>query len=215
MRLDEADQFDVLLFGLGAEDTQAVFNQRVEVELHIVEFDLPGFEFGDIKNFVDQCQQFVAGAVDGLHVVTLFNREWCTQQQFGHAQHAIHRGADLVTDLRQEFGLGIDLGVAGRQVAADAEAIFGDAALALAQGNAHQQTAEADERQQRGDQSMGFDQGQPQQGGQDDQRAEIEHHHGCHEQACRAIAFLPVIDADEQHGQACEGDQSVGDEVQR
>ncbi len=49
LRLDEADQFDVLLFGLGAEDAQAVFDQCVEVELHIVQFDLPGFEFGDVE----------------------------------------------------------------------------------------------------------------------------------------------------------------------
>ncbi len=39
--LDKADQLDVLLLGLGAENTQAVFDQRVEVELHIVQFDLP------------------------------------------------------------------------------------------------------------------------------------------------------------------------------
>ncbi|MNO83036.1 hypothetical protein D3C76_743260 [compost metagenome] len=39
--LDEADEFDVLLFGLGAEDAQTVFDQRIEVELHVVQFDLP------------------------------------------------------------------------------------------------------------------------------------------------------------------------------
>ncbi|MNV51890.1 hypothetical protein D3C71_1439550 [compost metagenome] len=176
---------------------------------------MPGFEFGDVENFVDQRQQLVAGAMDGLHIVTLFDREWRTQQQFGHAQHAIHRRADLVADLRQELGLGVDLGVAGRQVAADAEAIFGDAALTLAQGDAHQQAADANEREQSGDQAVGFDQGQPEQSGQDDQRAEVEHHHRRHEQPRRAIAFLPVTGADEQHGQARKGDQTVGDDVQR
>ncbi len=54
----------------------------------------------------------------------------------------------------------------------------------------------------------GCHQGQPQQCRQDDQRAEVEHHHGRHEQPRRAIAFLPVIDADEQHAQASQGDQA-------
>ncbi|MNO78453.1 hypothetical protein D3C76_695890 [compost metagenome] len=212
--LNEADQFDVLLLGLGAEDAQAVFDQGVEIELHIIQFDLSGLEFGNVENFVDQGQQFVAGAVDGLHIVALLDRQWRAQQQLGHAQYAVHRGADLMADLRQELGLGIDLGVAGRQVATDAETSFGDAALAFAQGNAHQQATDADEHQQGGDQVMGFDQGQPQQGGQDDQGAQVEHHHGRHEQPRRAIAFLPVIGADEQHAQAGQCDQCVGDDVQ-
>ncbi|MNN07511.1 hypothetical protein D3C81_1203380 [compost metagenome] len=120
-----------------------------------------------------------------------------------------------MADFRQELGLGVDLGVAGRQVTTDAEAVFGDASLALAQCDAHQQAADADERQQCGDQAMGFDQGQPQQSRQDDQCPEVEHHHGRHEEASRAITFLPVIGADEQHGQASQGDQAVGNEVQR
>ncbi|MCY1184641.1 hypothetical protein D9M73_253510 [compost metagenome] len=74
MRLDEADQLDVLLLGLGAEDAQAVFDQRVEVELHVIQLNLSGLEFGNVENFVDQCQQFVAGAVDRLYVVALLDR---------------------------------------------------------------------------------------------------------------------------------------------
>ncbi len=74
LRLDEADQLDVLLLGLGAEDAQAILDQCIEVELHIVQFDLSGLEFGDVENFVDQCQQLVASAVDRLHIVALLDR---------------------------------------------------------------------------------------------------------------------------------------------
>ncbi|MNH16872.1 hypothetical protein D3C78_702140 [compost metagenome] len=73
MRLSEADQLDILLFGLGAENTQAIFDQRVEVELHVVQLDLPGFELGDVEDLVDQCEQFITGAVDRLNVVALFD----------------------------------------------------------------------------------------------------------------------------------------------
>ncbi len=136
--LDKADQLDVLLFGLGAEDAQAVVDQRIEVELHVVQFDLPGFELGDIEDFVDQREQFVAGTVDGLHVVPLLHRQRRAQQQFGHAQHAVHGGADFVADLGEEFGLGGDFGIAGGQVAAEAETRLDNRPLTFAQGQAHQ-----------------------------------------------------------------------------
>ena len=136
LRLDKADQLDLLLFGLGAEDRQAVFDQGIEVELHVVQLDLPGFELGDVENFVDQGEQFVAGAVDGFHIVALLGRQRGAQQQLGHAQHAVHRGADFVADLGQEFGLGFQLGAAGGEVAAGAEVVLDDPPLALAEGHA-------------------------------------------------------------------------------
>ena len=215
LRLDKADQLDVLLFRFGAENAQAVFDQRIEIELHIVQFDLPGLELGDVQNLVDQCQQFIPGAVDGLYVVALLDRKWCAQQQFGHAKDTIHRGADFMADLGQKLGLGIDFGVAGGQVSADAEAVFGDAALAFAKGNAHQQTADANKCHECRDQALRLHQGQSQQGGQDNQCAEIEHHHGSHEQARRTIAFLPVPGAHEQHAETGEGDHCVGNDIQR
>ncbi len=213
--LDKADQLDVLLLGLGAEDAQAIFDQRIEVELHVVQFDLSGFQLGDIEDFVDQCEQFVTGAVDCLHIVALLYRQRRAQQQLGHAQHAVHGGADFVADLCQELGLGGDFGVAGRQLTAEVEACFDKGALALAQGQAHQQAAEADKAEQGNDQALRRQPREAKQGGQDDQYADVEHHHPRHEQPRRPVAFLPVIRRDKQHAQAGQGHQGVGDEVQR
>ncbi|MNZ58177.1 hypothetical protein D3C78_761790 [compost metagenome] len=152
--------------------------------------------------------------MDGLHVVALLDRQRRAQQQFGHAQYAVHGRADFMADFRQELGLGVDLGITCRQVTADAEAALDNAALAFAQGDAHQQAAQADEREQGHDQALWRDESQPQQCGQDDQRTGVEHHHGRHEQACRAITFLPVIGADEEHAQPGQGDQPIGHDVQ-
>lgn len=33
------------------------------VELHVIQLDLPGFELGNVENFVDQGQQFIARAL--------------------------------------------------------------------------------------------------------------------------------------------------------
>ncbi len=119
-----------------------------------------------------------------------------------------------MADLRQEFGLGGDFGVAGRQVAAEAEVVFGDGALAFAQGQAHQQATEADKAEQGDDQALWRHQRQAQQGRENNQRADVEDHHRQHEQARRAVAFLPVIGRDEQHAQAGQRHQGVGDDVQ-
>ena len=213
--LDEADQLDVLLLGLGPEDAQAVFDQGIEIELHVVQLDLPGFELGNVEDLVDQGQQLVAGAVDGLHVVALLDRQRRAQQQLGHAQHAVHRGADLVADLGQELGLGVDLGGAGGQVAAGAETVLGNVALALAQGHAHQQAGHAHHAHQGHDQPLGRHQCQAEQGGHDHQGAEVEDRHGGDETAGRAVALVPVVAADEQHAQAGQGHQGIGDDVQR
>ncbi|MNZ48447.1 hypothetical protein D3C78_661940 [compost metagenome] len=213
--LGEADQLDVLLFGLGAEDVQAVFDQGIEVELHIVQFDLSRLEFGNVENFVDQCEQFVAGAVDGLHVVTLFDRQWRAQQQFGHAQHAVHGRADFMADLGQELGLGIDFGIAGRQCAAGAEALFAHPPQALADRQVEQQAAGHRQPEQNAQQPGRRGAGQAKQGRQQHQPAQVEHHHGQAEQACRRITFVPVVAADQQHAHTAQGQQGVGHQVER
>ncbi|MNZ69932.1 hypothetical protein D3C78_882490 [compost metagenome] len=215
MRLDETDQLDVLLLGLGAEDAQAVFDQRVEVELHVVQFNLSGLEFGNVENFVDQCQQFVAGAVDGLHVVALLDRQRRAQQQLGHAQYAVHGRADLVADLGQELGLGIDLGVAGGQLAAGAEAFFTDAPQTLADREVEQQATDAGQPKEYEQQPLGWRAGQAKQGRQHHQAADIEHQHGHGEQPRRGVALVPVVAGHQQHGQAAQGHQRVGHQVQR
>ena len=152
LRLHKADQFDFLLFGFGAEDVQAVFDQRIEVKLHVIQFDLPGFELGDVEDFINQRQQFIARAVDGLHVVALFGRERRAEQQFGHAQYAIHRCADFMADFGQKLGLGLEFSGAGRQGAAGAELALHDAALALTQCHAEHKTADRADRNQAIDQ---------------------------------------------------------------
>ena len=108
LRLDKADQLDLLLFGLGAEDAQTVFDQRVEIELHVIQLDLARFQLGNVENLVDQIEQFVAGAMNRLDVVALLGRQRCAQQQLAHAQHAVHWRSQFMADLGQEIGLGLE-----------------------------------------------------------------------------------------------------------
>ena len=207
LRLDKADEFDVLLLGLGAENTQTVIDQCIQVELHVVQFDLPGLQLGDVEDFVDQREQFVAGAVDSLYVVTLFDGQRRAEQQFCHAQHAVHWRTDLMADLRQKLGLGIDLGVARGEVATQVELVFGDAPRSFTQGDAHQQAAETHHRHQGQHQFLRCDQGQPQQGGQDQQGADVENDHGHDKQTSRAVTLLQVVTGHQQDAEAGQRNQ--------
>ena len=153
--------------------------------------------------------------MDGLYVVALLDRKRCAQQQLGHAQHAVHGGADFMADLGQELGLGIDFGRAGRQFAADAELGLGDAAVAFAQGEAHQQAADAHHAHQRQHQLLRCDEGQAQQRRENHQGADIENHHRHGKHARWFVALLPVVNRYGQNADTCQSDQGIGNEVQR
>src|SRR5690554_3364838 len=100
--MDEADQLDRLMVEAGTAVLQTVIDQRMQVEAHLLQGQLPGFQAGQIQDIVDQIEQVVAGAVDGLHIIALLGRQGGVQQQLGHAQHAVHGGAQLMADAGQK-----------------------------------------------------------------------------------------------------------------
>ncbi|MNF72675.1 hypothetical protein D3C84_546570 [compost metagenome] len=147
--------------------------------------------------------------MDGLHVVALLGRQRRAEQQLGHAQHAVHRGADLVADLGEEFALGLELGGAGGQFTAGAEHFVLDAPLALAQGHAEEHAADGGDRQQGIGQPVGLQVPIAEQGRQGGQYGEAEQPQGEAEQARRAVAVLPVMDGYGEHADAGDGRQHV------
>ena len=73
-----------------------------EVEVRERELDIAGFDFGDVEDVVDDREHVLAGARDLFGVGALFFVEAGVQKQLVHADHAVHRGADLVAHVRQE-----------------------------------------------------------------------------------------------------------------
>ncbi|MNO83035.1 hypothetical protein D3C76_743250 [compost metagenome] len=153
--------------------------------------------------------------MDGLHVVALLDRQRRAQQQFGHAQYAVHRRADLMADLGQELGLGVDLGVAGRQRTTGAEALFTDPAQALADRQIEQQAAETGEAQKYEQQPLCRRPGQAEEGRKHHQAANVEGQHRQGEQPCWRIALVPVVAGNQQHAQRAQGEQRIGHQVER
>ncbi|MNZ52368.1 hypothetical protein D3C78_702130 [compost metagenome] len=83
-----------------------------------------------------------------------------------------------MADLGQELGFGVDLGIAGGQLATGAEALFTDTAQAFADRQIEQQAAEAGQPQENEQQPLRRCTGQSEQSGQYHQAANIESEHG-------------------------------------
>ena len=62
-------------------------------------------DFGEVEDVVDDVEESIAGAADGFSVLGLLCGESGGEKEIGHADHAVHRGADLVTHVGQEFAL--------------------------------------------------------------------------------------------------------------
>ena len=71
----------------------------------LVETQLPGFNFREIENVVDDPEQRFRRPLSSRQVLPLLHRKVRFQRQLRHAQHAIHRRANLVTHVGQEFAL--------------------------------------------------------------------------------------------------------------
>ena len=71
-----------------------------------LQIELAGFDLREIKDLLDQRQQCFARGLCRLRVSALLRRQRRVEQQVGHAEHAVERRADLVTDHRKEARLG-------------------------------------------------------------------------------------------------------------
>ena len=115
-RVDQGAQLQPLFGRLGGDDLDHAFDQRLEVEVDGIELDPAGLQLRDVEDVVDDGQQILARRLDRLGEGLLLQVEPARQQQARHAQHAIHRRADLVAHVREEFGLRLvrGLGVGAR-----------------------------------------------------------------------------------------------------
>ena len=71
------------------------------VELHPARLDL-----GEIQDVIDQREQRFAAGADRAEPVALLGVHRGVEEQAGEAEHAVHRGADLVAHDREELALG-------------------------------------------------------------------------------------------------------------
>ena len=110
------DQLQALVFGFHADQAGKIFHHVFELEGNRFHAHLAGFDFGKIKNVIDDAQQVLSSQVHFFNVVALLVIQFGLQRQVAHADDGIHRGADLVAHVGQKLRLhagGILGGLAG------------------------------------------------------------------------------------------------------
>ena len=82
-----------------------VLQRLAQIEINPVEFEFACLDLGKIENVVDDIQQGFARTPHGFREMPLPRVERCGQQQFRHAQNAVHRRADFMTHIGKELRL--------------------------------------------------------------------------------------------------------------
>ncbi len=106
VRVDVEQQLDALLVRALREQIDDFLDHLADVEVLGFEAQLAGLDLREVENVVDDGEQRVGRALDGGREAALARIELRIEQQLGHAQHAVHRRADLVRHAREEFALG-------------------------------------------------------------------------------------------------------------
>ena len=97
----------MLFDGARRDEVERGFDALAQVEGLRLDVHAAGFDLREVQDVVDDGQQRVAGFADGRDVVVLLGVELGVEQQPAHADHRVHRRADLVAHRRQERALGL------------------------------------------------------------------------------------------------------------
>ena len=104
--IDDVGEVELLLGGLGRQQVERLLDAGMEFERMMLQLQLARLDLREIQDVVDDGQQGVGAAAGGLDILALFVGQFGVQQQGGHADHAVHRGADFMAHVGQELRLG-------------------------------------------------------------------------------------------------------------
>ncbi len=103
--VDQSDQLQILLMGLGRLQGEDLVHQHHHVQRYVLEFEPTGLELREVEHVVDQHQQVVAGAMDVVEPLALPRLEPRAPEQAAEADDAVERGADLVAHVGEKLRL--------------------------------------------------------------------------------------------------------------
>ncbi len=104
VRLDRRSrQLEALAPGRAGPAGRDVLDDRAQVEVDRLQLELARLDLREVQDVVDDAEQRLARPPNRLGVLALLRRERRVEQQARHADHAVHRRADLVAHHRQEL----------------------------------------------------------------------------------------------------------------
>ncbi|HKP04767.1 MAG TPA: hypothetical protein VJU77_15550 [Chthoniobacterales bacterium] len=99
-------ELKTFLVGPERERFEQVPDAISETETDIFQLHLAGFDLGKIQDIVDQPKERMSGGFRHVEILPLGAIETRFEDQVRHADDAVHRGANLVAHVRDEFALG-------------------------------------------------------------------------------------------------------------
>ncbi len=99
-------KLQVFLVRTDSKCFEGVAEQVADCKFRLFQFELASFNFREIQNVVDEMQKAVCRRLDEVEVLPLFGREVGLERQARHPDNAVHRRADLMAHVGQEFTLG-------------------------------------------------------------------------------------------------------------
>ena len=94
-----------LVVGAGRQQHHHFVQRFTQGKRNMLQHQLAGFQLGEVQHVVDDGQQVVGRAFDGLQIIGLGRAQIGFQHLAGEADHAVERSTQLVRHVGQEFGL--------------------------------------------------------------------------------------------------------------
>jgi hypothetical protein len=104
-RRDPRDELEALLMRAHPERAQRVAQHVAHVERCRGQLELAGLDAREVEQVADQAEQRLGRLLERAHVLALHAAQRRVEQQLGHPDHRVHRGADLVAHVREEVAL--------------------------------------------------------------------------------------------------------------
>ena len=88
---------------LRGENVRHILDRLAQVHLDALQLEFSRLNLREIQDVVDDAEQPIGAVTDGLRVIALAWIERGIEQQGGHADHAVHRRADLVAHVGEKL----------------------------------------------------------------------------------------------------------------
>ena len=106
VRRQRRHDLDALRMRARRQEFDDAFDDGARLDLVFFQRQRAGFDLGEVEDVFDQREKRHAGLLDRFDIGALLGNELRFQQQPRHAQHAVHRRADLVAHGGEEARFG-------------------------------------------------------------------------------------------------------------
>ena len=102
---DVHHQLELPLVRQHRDAAHGLLDDLARIELHRIERQLARLDLREVEHVVDHRQQRIRRSPQRRQILALLRRQRRVERELRHAEHAVHRRADLVAHVREELAL--------------------------------------------------------------------------------------------------------------